>query len=215
MKKIKVFLVDDHTIMREGLRSLISTNSNIEVVGEAGEVFELLDKLKICKPDIVVLDISLPGVSGLDAIRKIFRINPKTKIIILSMYSDREIVQKSLRLGARGYLVKKNAAKDLISAIEAVSRGEVYLSSIVSKDIVENYIKIADYSAKKTPFDNLTLREKQIFGFLAQGEPNKLIAEKLNISIRTVEAHRYNIMRKLGVKNIAELVKLAIKIGVV
>jgi DNA-binding NarL/FixJ family response regulator len=207
---INVLLVDDHTIVREGLRSLISEYNYIKVIGEANDVFEMLNLLKSIKPDIIVLDISLPGVNGLDAIKKIF------KIIILSMYSDKEFIYRSLKLGAKGYLVKKNAAKDLIAAIEAVQRGEVYLSPTILPEIVENYLKVADYFIiGENILNKLTLREKQIFYLLAQGNKNNVIAKKLHISTRTVESHRYNIMKKMGIKNVAELIKLAFKSGVV
>jgi DNA-binding NarL/FixJ family response regulator len=213
---INVLLVDDHTIVREGLRSLISEYNYIKVIGEANDVFEMLNLLKSIKPDIIVLDISLPGVNGLDAIKKIFRINPNVKIIILSMYSDKEFIYRSLKLGAKGYLVKKNAAKDLIAAIEAVQRGEVYLSPTILPEIVENYLKVADYFIiGENILNKLTLREKQIFYLLAQGNKNNVIAKKLHISTRTVESHRYNIMKKMGIKNVAELIKLAFKSGVV
>jgi len=213
---INVLLVDDHTIVREGLRSLISEYNYIKVIGEANDVFEMLNLLKSIKPDIIILDISLPGVNGLDAIKKIFRINPKVKIIILSMYSDKEFIYRSLKLGAKGYLVKKNAAKDLIAAIEAVQRGEVYLSPTILPEIVENYLKVADYFIiGENILNKLTLREKQIFYLLAQGNKNNVIAKKLHISTRTVETHRYNIMKKMGIKNVAELIKLAFKSGVV
>ena len=216
MGGINVLLVDDHTIVREGLRSLISEYNYIKVIGEANDVFEMLNLLKSIKPDIIILDISLPGVNGLDAIKKIFRINPKVKIIILSMYSDKEFIYRSLKLGAKGYLVKKNAAKDLIAAIEAVQRGEVYLSPTILPEIVENYLKVADYFIiGENILNKLTLREKQIFYLLAQGNKNNVIAKKLHISTRTVETHRYNIMKKMGIKNVAELIKLAFKSGVV
>ena len=216
MKTIKVLLADDHTIVRKGLHALLEAENDIEVVGEAEDGREALKKAERLQPDVVVMDIAMPGLNGLEATRQIKKHFPTIKVLILSMHTNEEYIFQTLRSGASGYLVKKAAPIDLVLAIQAVKRGESFLSPSISKTVIEEYIRNAEKSVKEgDPFEILTNREREILQLIAEGFSNREIAERLYISVKTVETHRAHIMEKLAIHSAAALTKYAIRKGLI
>jgi DNA-binding NarL/FixJ family response regulator len=215
MSKIRVFLADDHTILREGLKYLLKEEVGIEVVGEAADGDRLLKDVREASPDVVVVDISMPVLGGLEATQQLKKMLPRAKILILTMHTDEEYVHQAFASGASGYLVKKAAAHDLVSAIRAVHRGETYISPAVSERVVQEFVRSGRFSPKPDFPDKLTFRERQILKLIAEGWASGKIAQHLHISTRTVETHRANIMQKLKLHKVADLVKYAIRRGLV
>jgi DNA-binding NarL/FixJ family response regulator len=205
----RVLLADDHQIVRQGLRSLLEKAGH-EVVGEASDGREALKLARTLSPDIAVLDLSMPLLNGLDAAHEIRRIAPEIKTILLTMYTDKAYVLQALRAGARGYVLKTQAAEDLIRAIREISRGEVYLSPGVALSVVDAYLQKTDPDA-----DPLTPRERQTLQLIAEGKSTKEIARVLSISFKTAESHRNRIMKKLDIHEVAGLVRYAIRRGLV
>jgi two-component system, NarL family, response regulator NreC len=205
----RVLLADDHQIVRQGLRSLLEKAGH-EVVGEASDGREALKLARTLLPDIAVLDLSMPLLNGLDAAHEIRRIAPEIKTILLTMYTDKGYVLQALRAGARGYVLKTQAAEDLIRAIREISRGEVYLSPGVALSVVDAYLQKTDPAA-----DPLTPRERQTLQLIAEGKSTKEIARVLSISFKTAESHRNRIMKKLDIHEVAGLVRYAIRRGLV
>ena len=205
----RVLLADDHQIVRQGLRSLLEKAGH-EVVGEASDGREALKLARTLLPDIAVLDLSMPLLNGLDAAHEIRRIAPQIKTILLTMYTDKGYVLQALRAGARGYVLKTQAAEDLIRAIREISRGEVYLSPGVALSVVDAYLQKTDPAA-----DPLTPRERQTLQLIAEGKSTKEIARVLSISFKTAESHRNRIMKKLDIHQVAGLVRYAIRRGLV
>jgi len=205
----RVLLADDHQIFRQGLRSLLEKTGH-EVVGEASDGREALKLARTVLPDIAVLDLSMPLLNGLDAAHEIRRVAPEVKTILLTMYTDKSYVLQALRAGARGYVLKTQAADDLIRAVREVLRGEVYLSPGVAVSVVDAYLHKTDPAA-----DPLTPRERQILQLVAEGKSTKEIARVLSISFKTAESHRNRIMKKLDIHEVAGLVRYAIRRGLV
>jgi len=219
MTKTKVLIVDDHRVVIEGIKSALSVSPDLEVIGEALNGHQAIKKSKSLKPDIVIMDISMPDLNGIDATLQIKKLDPRIKIIIFSMYSNREYVIDLFKAGISSYVLKKDPMSDLVSAIKAVERGGTYFTTI-SSEILLNYVKELDDSNKNNNnningFESLSLREREVFQLLSEGKPIKGIAETLGISRKTVETHKYNIMEKLHAKNITDLTKLAIKKGII
>jgi len=217
--KTKVLIVDDHRVVIEGIKSALSVSPDLEVVGEALNGHQAIKKAKSLKPDIVIMDISMPDLNGIDATLQIKKMDPRIKIIIFSMYSNREYVVDLFKAGISSYVLKKDPMSDLVNAIKAVERGGTYFSTI-SSEILLNYVRELDENKNNNinninGFDSLSLREREVFQLLAEGKFIKGIAETLGISRKTVETHKYNIMEKLHVQNITELTKLAIKKGII
>jgi DNA-binding NarL/FixJ family response regulator len=220
MKPIKVILVDDHTLVRAGIRSLIQNISGVEVIAEANngrDAIRLIDELI---PDLVLLDIAMPELNGLEVISRISKDNTDTKIIILSMHTNEEYVVQALKSGAAGYLLKDSAPNELEIAVNAVMRGETYLSPAISKHVVDNYLRrISEVSAEKEKgpdiFKQLTSRQREILQLIAEGNSTKEIANKLNVSIKTVETHRMQLMDRIGIHDVAGLVRYAIRMGII
>jgi DNA-binding NarL/FixJ family response regulator/signal transduction histidine kinase len=212
-KMVKIIIVDDHKIVRQGLKSLIKNNSDYELVGEAGNGKDAVELVREYEPNIVIMDISLPEMTGIDATRLILDISPNTKVIALSMHDDRQIIQDMLLAGAVGYLLKESAYEELIDAINMVLSGQVYLSKTISDLLVRDYV----YRLRNSDsgVSTLTPREREIWGLLADGMSSVEIAEKLYLSPRTVDTHRKNLMDKLKADNIAGLVKIAIREGII
>ncbi len=210
MNKIRVFLADDHKILRESLVILLSQKENIEVVGAAGDGLEAYRKILEIKPNIAVLDISIPHLNGLDLAEKLKAEMPEVKVVILTMHKSGDFVSKALSAGVRGYVLKDNALEELIECIELVSERKIYLSQDITGIVVEGYVnknrEIADAGE-----NSVSTREKEILQLLAEGKSNKEISDLLNLSIKTVETHRANIMRKLGFHNITDLVLYAVR----
>jgi len=220
MKSIKVILVDDHSLVRAGIRSLIQNISGVEVIAEANngrDAIRLIDELI---PDLVLLDIAMPELNGLEVISRISKDNTVTKIIILSMHTNEEYVVQALKAGAAGYLLKDSAPNELEIAVNAVMRGETYLSPAISKHVVDNYLRrISDVSAEKEKgpdiFKQLTSRQREILQLIAEGNSTKEIANKLNVSIKTIETHRMQLMDRIGIHDVAGLVRYAIRMGII
>ena len=216
MKTIKVLLADDHTILRKGLRSLLETEKGIEVLDEAEDGREAVSKVEALHPDVVVMDIAMPGLNGLEATRQIKKLYPEIQVLILSMHTNEEYIFQTLRAGASGYLVKKAAPRDLVLAIHAAMRGESFLSPSISKTIIDEYIRKAEKTGEEDdPFEKLTGREREILQLLAEGISNREISKKIHISVKTVETHRAHIIEKLNLHNATDLTKYAIRKGLI
>jgi len=214
MDKISVLLAEDHTIVRKGLRSLLDKEIGIEVIGEAEDGREAIRKAEELHPDVVVMDIAMPGLNGLEATRQIKKRFPGMKIIILTVHNNEEYVLQTLQAGASGYLVKKAAPSDLISAIRAAYQGESFLSPSISRTVIDEYLrKTEKMSERDEIYGKLTDREREVLQLIAEGHTNRKIAELLHISIKTVETHRAHIKDKLDVSSTAELIKHAIRKG--
>jgi two-component system response regulator NreC len=211
MQKIKVMLVDDHAILRDGIRALVDLHDDLEIIGEAYEGKEAIEKALELEPDVVIMDITLPGVDGLEVIRRIKKKNTKIRILVLTQHDDKEHVLSSIKAGAAGYVPKKAMGSELISAIRAVHRGESFLYPSSAAALIEDYRQ----QAKVEPYDRLTLREREIITLIADGHSSRKIAEMLFISLKTVQGHRTKIMDKLDIRNRVELIKYAIRKGLV
>jgi two-component system, NarL family, response regulator NreC len=209
---IKVLIVDDHRLLIDGLRPILEKQREIEVIGAAKDGQEAIEQAHIHHPDIILLDISMPQLNGLDAARKILDILPDTKIIMLSMHADKRYIRESIHVGARGYLLKESAISEVISAIKEVQKGELFFSHEIETQVIEDYVKqIKDGDIpSQSP---LSLREREVLQLLAEGKSTREVASLLVISIKTVESHRKQIMNKLGLHSIAELTKYAIRAG--
>lgn len=215
MKKIRVLVVDDHSIVREGVSSLLEAEPDIEVVDEAGSGEEALEKARRLRPDVVVMDIAMPGLSGFDATRIIKREIPGVEVLALTVHEHEEYFFRMLLAGASGYVVKGAASKDLIAAVRAAHRGEVFLYPSVARKLVADYVRRVSAGEEAPSYDGLTTREREVLKLIAEGYTNKEIAEKLVLSPSTVQTHRARIMRKLDLHNRAQLVKYAIRRGLI
>jgi DNA-binding NarL/FixJ family response regulator len=211
--RTKVLVADDHTIVREGLLSLLREQPDIAVVGAAANGREAIEKAQRSSPDIVVMDIAMPILNGIEATRQLRELLPQTKVIVLTMYADDAYVLQALQAGVRGYLLKKAAAAELLQAIRAVERGEFYLSSEISRVLVERYLSSGSSAAEAA----LTLsdRERQILQMVAEGHTNRQIAAALGIAPKTVDTHRTRLMTKLDIHDTPGLVRYAIRKGIV
>lgn len=210
MEKIRIVLADDHEIVRNGIKQLFESEGYIEVVAEASNGREAIEQIKIHKPDVLVMDISMPEMTGIEAADEIKKENIDTKILILSMFDKDEYVLKAVELGAYGYLLKDTGKEGFIKALKTIVAGEKYFSSEISNIIVNQYLNSVNGSSSRNKSD-LTKRESDILTLVVQGMNNKKIAEECGISVRTIETHRLNIMKKLKVNNAAELVRVAIE----
>lgn len=209
---IKILLADDHKLLIDGLRPILERQKEIEVVGIALDGMEAVEKTGSLKPDIILLDISMPKLNGLDAAKKILRDFPELKIIILSMHADHRYIQESLRIGARGYILKESAANEVIEAIAQVQKGELFFSQSVREQVLNNYVELLrDLDHSET--SPLSIREREVLQLVAEGKTTKEIAAVLNLSVKTVESHRKQIMDKLDLHSVAELTKYAIREG--
>ena len=212
MNQIRLILADDHKLFRMGLRQLLDRQKLVAVVGEAADGFEAASLAQDLKPDIVLMDISMPELNGIEATRRIVDHDPAVRVIILSMHADRRYIQESLRAGATGYLLKDSAPEELLRAVAKVMRGQFYLSAKINAQVIADFIRLTD-SEKPTPFSLLSAREREVLQLLAEGKSTREIADKLNVSAKTVETHRQHIMDKLNMHTIAELTKYAIREG--
>jgi DNA-binding NarL/FixJ family response regulator len=213
MEKIKIILVDDHQLVRDGIKALLTGIQDIAIIGEASDSEELFRELDNIIPDLLIMDISLPGISGIEITKKICNEYPGINVLILSMYNNEEFIFNALKAGARGYLPKNTSREELLEAIYSINRGEEFFGDSISKIMLKSYVKRAtdeDNPADKT-YAILTSREIEILKLYVEGLINKEISDKLDISIRTVETHKNHIMRKLGLKTTVELVKFAIR----
>lgn len=213
--KIRLLLVDDHAVVRSGLRMLLMSEEDMEIVGEAGNAAEALEAVRLLKPDVVLMDIGLPDMSGIEATREIRKQHPDVAVVALTIHEDEEYFFKMLDAGARGYVPKRAAPEELITAIRAAAINEVYIYPSLAKLLVRDYLS-QDHSVEQSKaLDNLTDREQEVLTFLAEGKSNDEIAEGLVISPKTVARHRENIMHKLNLHSRAELVRYAIRKGII
>jgi DNA-binding NarL/FixJ family response regulator len=213
MKPIRVLLADDHTLVRAGLRRLLEGLSGVEVVGEAEDGHEALRLAATLRPDVVLLDVGMPGLNGLEAAGRLATIDTGIRVLILSMHHSEEYVLRAIRAGCAGYLVKGSAVAELEIAIRAASRGETYLSPVVSKQVVADYVRRT--GGASDPLEALTPRQREILQLVAEGHTSKDIAHRLDVSVKTVEGHRAQLMERLGVHDIAGLVRFAVRVGLV
>jgi two-component system response regulator NreC len=214
--KTKVLLVDDHTIVRQGIKALLDTQEGIEVVGEAEDGREAIEKAKQMAPNVIVIDITMPNLNGIEATRQIKKINPEMKVLVLSVHDNEEYIHRILQAGASGYLLKESAVSELVSAINAVEKGEIFLSPSISKVVVTDYIRHVE--TESGDFDSLnvlTNREREVLQLIAEGHTNKNIAHELKLSVKTVDVHRSHIMDKLNIHDITGLVKYSIRKGLI
>ncbi len=210
MNKIRVLLADDHTILRDGIRALLDDQADIEVIGEAGDGQATVKMTAQLQPDVVVMDIAMPLLNGLEATRQIQRDFPQVKVLILTMHENEEYIRQVLAAGALGYVLKDAAARDLLGAIRAVYQGEAVLSPAITRLVIEDYLRWGDIRPPDSS-NGLTSREREVLQLIAEGYTNKEIAEILCISIKTVQSHRTNLMSKLDLHDRGELIKYAIQ----
>jgi len=213
MKKIRVLLAEDHTIVRQGIAALLGAESDMEVVGEASNGLEAIELARKLGPDVILMDIGMKQLNGLEATREIKRLFPSMKILVLTMHDNEEWIFQILKAGASGYLIKDTAMTDLTSALRAVSQGDSYLSPSISKRVIEEYIRKAESGEKKGPEDLLSGREREILQLIAEGNSIPQISNLLCISKKTVEAHKAHIMEKLKIHDKVGLIKYAIRSG--
>ncbi len=210
-----ILLADDHVILREGLRAQLNGIEGMQVVGEAGDGRQAVKLAEKIKPDVVVLDISMPLLNGIEAARQIRKAVPKTRIIMLSMHSDRQYITEALKAGASGYILKKESLKELVGAINSVLKGKIYLSADVEDTVLSDYVTQLQSANSATSSSLLSNREREVLQLIAEGRTSKDIARALYVSPTTVDTHRKNIMKKLGIHTIASLVKYAIQHGII
>ena len=215
MSNIRVLLADDHIIMRKGLRLLLERQPNITVVGEASDGRECVELAQAEKPDVVVMDLAMPNLNGIEAARQIVGQNPDVAVAVLSMHSDESYVIRALKAGARAYLLKDSAESDLIGAIKALSDGKSFFSPAISRLLVEDYMRALERKGVEDSYELLTTREREILQLLAEGKSNKEVANMLNLSLYTVETHRTHILQKLNLHTVPELILYAVRKGII
>jgi len=215
MPSVRIFLADDHTIVRHGLRKILQEQPDWAVVGEAGDGREAVRQVLEMKPDVAMLDIGMPQLNGIEATRQIARRAPEVKVLILSMHADEAYVIQALQAGAKGYLLKDSADKDVVRAIAAVAQGKSFFSPTVAKVMLDDYVRRLTEKGVTDRYDTLSEREREVFQLIAEGRTNKEIADLLFISPSTVETHRARVMEKLGLHSAVELVLYAVRKGVI
>ena len=215
MMDIRIILADDHTVMRSGLRLLLERQPHLSVVGEAKDGRQAVDLAAAVKPDVVVMDIAMPHLNGVEATRQIVGSNPATAVVILSMHSDESYVIRSLKAGARAYLLKDSAEADLIAAIHAITEGKSFFSPAVSKLLKEDYMHQLHETGAEDSYELLTPREREVLQLVAEGKSNKEVAQHLNLSLYTVETHRTHILQKLNLHSVPELILYAVRKGII
>ncbi len=214
MEKIRVLIADDHTLVRDGIRALLALVADIKVVGEAANGKEALEKTKELAPDVVLMDLAMPIMSGLEATRRIRKKFPGTKVLALTQYEDREYIVPTIEAGARGFISKTAAFSELASAIQSVHQGKSFLSPVAAAAVVEEYQQKAS-EGERDPYQYLTDREREMLKLVAEGYTAREIADMLVITLRTVETHKTNLMNKLDIHNKADLIRFAIRKGII
>jgi two-component system response regulator NreC len=215
MNKTRILLADDHTVMRAGLRLLLERQPDMAVVGESEDGRQAVEMADSLTPDVVVMDIAMPHLNGIEATRQIVSQHPKVSVIILSMHVDESYVMRALKSGARAYLLKDSAESDLIRAIRAVMEGKSFFSPAVSKLLLEDYVRQLQQKDEEDSYELLTSREREILQLLAEGKSNKDVANLLNLSLYTVETHRAHILQKLGLHSVPDLILYAVRKGII
>jgi two-component system response regulator NreC len=212
---VRILLADDHTVMRNGLRLLLERQPNLQVVGEAADGRQAVALSESANPDVVIMDIGMPNLNGIEAARQIVTHNPRTAIAILSMHSDESYVIRALKAGARAYLLKDSAEADLLAAVRALSEGKSFFSPAISRILVEDYMRQLERQGAEDTYELLTNREREILQLLAEGKTNKEVAAMLNLSLYTVETHRTHILQKLNLHSVPELILYAVRKGII
>jgi len=212
---VRILLADDHTVMRNGLRLLLERQPNLQVVGEAADGRQAVVLSESANPDVVIMDIGMPNLNGIEAARQIVSHNPRTAIAILSMHSDESYVIRALKAGARAYLLKDSAEADLLAAVRALSEGKSFFSPAISRILVEDYMRQLERQGAEDTYELLTNREREILQLLAEGRTNKEVAAMLNLSLYTVETHRTHILQKLNLHSVPELILYAVRKGII
>jgi two-component system response regulator NreC len=207
--KIRILICDDHTLFVEGIKAMLRGEASLDIVGEARDGRQAVGLVKQLKPDVILMDVSMPDMNGFDATRRVRDIDPEVKVLMLTMHDEEELVARCLEAGAAGYIMKDAPASQLLYAIETVRKGERYLSPNVLKKVVDGYVR--NTNRPQTSYDRLTAREREILKLLAEGLTVKEIAIRLNLSVKTVEVHKHNLMKKIDVHDKAELIKYAIQ----
>ncbi len=215
MPKKKVLIADDHALVREGISAFLKLSEDFEVVAEASDGIEAIEKTAKYRPDIVIMDINMPKLGGLEATVEIKKTQPDTKILVLTQYEDREYINRFLKAGVSGYLLKKAVGSDLITGLKAISRGELYLYSSIATEVVTRYLHGDIGSDAEDPYEKLSDREKQVLKLIAEGYTHKEMADMLHISAKTVIAHQTNIGEKLGIHSRAGFIKFSIQKGII
>ena len=215
MKSIRVLLADDHKLIRAGLRLVVDQQPDLSVVGEADDGRQAVELAKSLKPNVVVMDIGMPNLNGIEAARQIGRMDPGAAVVMLSMHSDESYVLRALSAGARAYLLKDSATTDLVQAIHAVAEGKSFFSPAVSKVLLQDYMRKLRRSGAEDSYDLLSPREREVLQLVAEGKSNKEVASLLNLSVYTVETHRAKIMQKLNLKGVPELILYAVRKGII
>jgi DNA-binding NarL/FixJ family response regulator len=215
LARIRVLIADDHTLMREGVRALLAATDDLEVVGEASDGLQAVEECRRLEPDLVLMDVAMPGLGGLEASLQIRKECPRVKVLVLTQYDDREYVARFLKAGVSGYVLKKAAGTELTAAIRAVHRGGLVLDPAVTRDAVDRPGRSAAADAAGDPYDDLTDREKQVLKLVAEGRSNKDVAQLLGISVKTAMSHRERVMDKLDLHSRTDLIKFALRRGVI
>ncbi len=215
MRKIRIVLADDHKLMRSGLRVLLEQQPDFAVVGEASDGRDAVALVAAQRPDVLVMDIGMPSLNGIEAAAQITQSHPEVSIVMLSMHSDESYVLRALKAGAKGYLLKDSAEADLIRAVHAVADGKSFFSPAVSKVLLDDYVRKLKRSGTEDPYDLLTPREREVLQLVAEGKSNKEVAQLLNLSVYTIETHRSNIMEKLNLHGVPELILYAVRKGII
>ena len=215
MRKIRILLADDHQLMRSGIRLMLERESDLSVVGEASDGRQAVALAKSLRPDVVVMDIGMANLNGIEAAQQVTQNRPEVAIVMLSMHSDESYVLRALKAGARGYLLKDSAEADLIKAVHAVAAGKSFFSPAVSKVLLDDYVRKLKRSGADDAYDLLTPREREVLQLVAEGKSNKDIANLLNLSVYTVESHRSNLMEKLNLRGLPELILYAVRKGII
>ena len=215
MKKIRLLVADDHKIFRQGIKMLLEEESDLQVVGEASDGRDAVKKATELKPDVILMDIAMANLNGLEATRQIKKQLPSAKVIMVTMHKNEEYVLQSFQAGASGFILKEGAVEELVSAIRSINSDKSFLSPSISKTLIDAYMRKMETGKTETPFDLLTDREREVLQLIAEGYTNREVAKSLFISVKTVEAHRAHIMQKLNIHDIAKLVKYAIQKGLV
>jgi two-component system response regulator NreC len=214
-QKVRIVIAEDHTILREGLRSLLSSSANFEIVGEAADGREAIRHVEKLKPDLILTDLSMPRMNGMEAIKEIKRKSPATKVLVLTVHRAEEYILATFRAGADGYVLKDSTHSELMMAVKKVLSGTHYISPEISEKVIEGYLEGKKSLKSRTSWETLTQREREILKLIAEGYRNKAIAEDLCISVKTVEKHRANLMEKLDLHSIQALTAFAIDKGLV
>ena len=211
MAAIRLLLTDDHTLFRQGIRTVLGAQPDMEIVGEASNGSEAVEQIHECQPDVVLMDIGMPGLSSFEAARQIGKLRPATKVMFLTMYDDEDYLMECMQVGGNGYMLKDSPAPQLLNAIREVHQGGSFLSPKMLLHLVDDFRARTQGAPQQPRFSSLTPREKEILKYLAEGSSVKDVAAKLNLSVKTIEAHKFNLMRKLSIHNKAELVHYAIR----